>query len=98
MPIGRWPEWRMEGSMTKVAGILMSIALSALTIQIADGAPLRNHSRHSYQQNHPGYASSPLDVGTACRAQVRGIWPTTPSIYGGGDGVLERLFDACMSN
>jgi hypothetical protein len=84
--------------MRKFAGILMSVALSALTIQIADGAPLRDHSKHTYQQNHPGYAASSVDKGAECRAQVRQIWPSSPTIYGGGDRPLETLFSACMEN
>ena len=84
--------------MTKLAVMLISATISAVTLMPAEGASSRNHARHPRQQSSAGYASSPLDMGTACRAQVRGIWPTTPSIYGGGDGVLERLFNACMSN
>jgi hypothetical protein len=98
----------MEVAMSRLAGILISVALAASTIGIADGAPLHNYSRHAHHQNRagyaastvvdPGHAASPVDMGAQCRAQVREIWPTSPTMQGGGERPIEMLFDVCMSN
>jgi hypothetical protein len=81
---------------------VVSIGLSATTAPQAFAAFSDDgmHARvgRGAEQNNPGYAASPTDMGARCRVVVREIWPHNPDIQGGADRVLQTVFNACMVN
>jgi hypothetical protein len=64
--------------MTKLAVMLISATIFAVTLTQAEGASSRNHARHPHQQSSAGYASSPLDMGTGAEHRSAEFGPAHP--------------------